>query len=350
MQSVAQLAQRSLLRHAAGTSGVLRSIDVVFRDENFIVVNKPFDVVTQAEGSDDTVERIVERVCGVPKVWFPHQLDYATSGVICLALSAAAAAFAGEHFSGRSARKEYRALVFGHVPSGSILIDAGIAPWDGPVEIVPRGREGQAVDFRQSVGTAANPGKPSQTRVVCLECGYFMGHPASRVALFPLTGRRHQLRVHCLHAGFPIIGDGSYCRLPPKSDAPLIGHALLGHTTLSPSTALPEPHDRADGAAASAAGGAEDAVLDLSGVRMMLHAHSLTFEVSAGEKRAKKKQRLLDRISTQSGNWVVPDPFAGVLCDTRPARAAEASFVQGMERGCSIVPTATSDGSKGASE
>jgi 23S rRNA-/tRNA-specific pseudouridylate synthase len=46
-----------------------RSIDVLFRDENFIVVNKPFDVVTQAEGSDDTVEGIVQRVCCVPKVF-----------------------------------------------------------------------------------------------------------------------------------------------------------------------------------------------------------------------------------------------------------------------------------------
>jgi 23S rRNA-/tRNA-specific pseudouridylate synthase len=154
MQTVAQLAQRGLLRSASCAGAASRGIDVLFKDANFIVVNKPFDVVTQAEGSDDTVERIVERVCGVPKVWFPHQLDYATSGVICLALSAAAAAFAGEHFSGRSARKEYRALVYGHVPSGTIFVDAAIAPWSGPVEIVPRGREGQAIDFRQSVGAS----------------------------------------------------------------------------------------------------------------------------------------------------------------------------------------------------
>jgi 23S rRNA-/tRNA-specific pseudouridylate synthase len=107
MQPFAHLAQRNLLRSTTCASGGLRTIDVLFRDENFVVVNKPFDVVTQAEGCDDTVERIVERVCGVPKVWFPHQLDYATSGAICLALSSSAAAFAGEHFSGRSARKEY---------------------------------------------------------------------------------------------------------------------------------------------------------------------------------------------------------------------------------------------------
>jgi len=333
MQSAAQLAQRNLLRSAACASAVLRSIDVVFRDANFIVVNKPFDVVTQADGSDDTVERIVERVCSVPKVWFPHQLDYATSGVICLALSSAAAAFAGEHFSGRSARKEYRALVFGHVPSGTIFVDAGIAPWDGPVEIVPRGREGQAVDFRQSVGTASNPGKPSQTRVVCLECGYFMGHPASRVALFPLTGRRHQLRVHCLHAGFPIIGDGSYCRLPRNltySDARSIGDAAP-----SSATSHSVPNERA---AAAAAGDGEDAAFDLSSVRMMLHAHSLTFEISSGEKRAKKKQRVLDAISTQSGTWMAPDPFAGVLWDSKPPGAAEATFVQRMGAGCRIIP------------
>jgi hypothetical protein len=58
MQTIAMLAQRGLLRSAACAAAPPRSIDVLFRDENFIVVNKPFDVVTQAEGSDDTVEGI----------------------------------------------------------------------------------------------------------------------------------------------------------------------------------------------------------------------------------------------------------------------------------------------------
>jgi tRNA pseudouridine32 synthase/23S rRNA pseudouridine746 synthase len=327
MQSVALLAQRNLLRSAAA-SAVTRSIDVLFRDENFIVVDKPFDVVTQAEGSEDTVERIVERVCGVPKVWFPHQLDYATSGVICLALSSAAAAYAGEHFSGRSASKEYRALVYGHVPTGTVLIDAEIAPWDGQVEIVPRGREGQIVDFRQSVGTAANPGKPSQTRVICLECGYFLGHAASRVALFPLTGRRHQLRVHCLHAGFPIIGDGSYSRLPPKTPA------QCSDPSSPPTAALREP---------SGAGNGDVTAVDLSSVRMMLHAHRLTFAASSSVKCSKKRQRVLDSMSTQSGNWVAPDPFEGVLLDCRPPAAVAASFAQSMRAGCTFVPDETCD-------
>lgn len=321
MQPLAQLAQRNLLRSTTSASGVLRTIDVLFRDENFVVVNKPFDVVTQAEGSDDTVERIIERVCSVPKVWFPHQLDYATSGVICLALSSSAAAFAGEHFSGRSARKEYRALVFGHVPSGIISINAEIAPWNGPVEIVPRGREGQDVDFRQSVGTASNPGKPSQTRVVCLECGYFLGHAASRVALFPMTGRRHQLRVHCLHAGFPIIGDGSYARQPPRA---------------ANDNASPASTSHSDGTATSADGGTIAAV-DLSSVRMMLHAHSLAFTVSSNEKRSKKRQRVMDSISTHSVHWTAPDPFEGVLLDSRPPEAASAAFVEKMGAGCEFA-------------
>ena len=327
MQSVAQLVQRNLLRSVSRASEVLRGIDVVFRDDNFIVVNKPFDLVTQAEGCDDTVERVVERVCAVPKVWFPHQLDYATSGVICLALSAAAAAFAGEHFSGRSARKEYRALVFGHVPVGTILIDAEIAPWDGPVEIVPRGREGQAVDFRQSVGTASNPGKPSQTRVVCLECGYFLGHAASRVALFPLTGRRHQLRVHCLHAGFPIIGDGSYSRLPPVE---------IGDSNSPGGSLLPVPSRET--ATADGLASANAPLIDLSNVRMMLHAHSLAFTVASSEKRSKKRQRVLESITTQSATWTTLDPFEDVLLHSTPPAAVQAQFVQKMGKGCSVVP------------
>jgi 23S rRNA-/tRNA-specific pseudouridylate synthase len=335
MQSVAQLAQRNLLRSATGASA-LRTIDVLFRDDNFVVVNKPFDVVTQAEGCEDTVERIVERVCGVPKVWFPHQLDYATSGVICLALSSAAAAFAGEHFSGRLAKKEYRALVFGHVPLGTILINAEIAAWDGPVEIVPRGREGQAVDFRQSVGTAANPGKPSQTRVICLECGYFLGHAASRVALFPTTGRRHQLRVHCLHAGFPIIGDGSYSRIPPNTCANISAPANSSPSLLSAAA-------ESDGVASDVArdSNGQVAPVDLSAVRMMLHAHSLAFAAPSAEKSTKKRQRLLESMSTHSGSWTAPDPFERLLLGSAPPAAAAASFVQKMGAGCEILHDST---------
>jgi 23S rRNA-/tRNA-specific pseudouridylate synthase len=227
----------------------------------------------------------------------------------------------------------YRALVFGHVPSGIISINAEIAPWNGPVEIVPRGREGQDVDFRQSVGTASNPGKPSQTRVACLECGYFLGHAASRVALFPMTGRRHQLRVHCLHAGFPIIGDGSYARLPPsaaeqRSDA-------TPHSAMSASPASQSP-SHSDGAATSADRG-QAAAVDLSSVRMMLHAHSLSFTTPSNEKRSKKRQRLLDSMPMQSVHWTAPDPFEGVLLDSRPPEPASELFVQRMGAGCEFA-------------
>jgi 23S rRNA-/tRNA-specific pseudouridylate synthase len=224
----------------------------------------------------------------------------------------------------------YRALVFGHVPSGIISINAEIAPWNGPVEIVPRGREGQDVDFRQSVGTASNPGKPSQTRVACLECGYFLGHAASRVALFPMTGRRHQLRVHCLHAGFPIIGDGSYARLPPSAAA------QRSDATAHSASPASRSSSHSNGAATVADRG-HVAEVDLSSVRMMLHAHSLSFTAPSNEKRSKKRQRLLDSMSTQDVHWTAPDPFEGVLLDSTPPEAASASFVQRMGAGCEFA-------------
>lgn len=152
-----------------------------------------------------------------------------------------------------------------------------------------------------------------------------MGHPASRVALFPLTGRRHQLRVHCLHAGFPIIGDGSYCRMPPPADA----HACAADALQVPVVPVVD----ADGASA----------VDLSDVRMMLHAHALTFEVPAAEKRAKKKQRLLDSITIQSAAWVAPDPFESVLWQSSMPTAAPASFLEKMGAGCKIIAAATQE-------
>lgn len=56
-----------------------------------------------------------------------------------------------------------------------------------------------------------NP-RTSVTRLLVLERGVFDGYPATKVILKPITGRRHQLRVHCAHLGHTIVGDFTYSR------------------------------------------------------------------------------------------------------------------------------------------
>lgn len=59
-------------------------------------------------------------------------------------------------------------------------------------------------DFRMEIGTASNPGRCSCTHAQVLMHGTYQGKPVTKVLLHPITGRRHQLRVHMKHAGFPI--------------------------------------------------------------------------------------------------------------------------------------------------
>lgn len=130
-----------------------------------------------------------------------HQLDYATSGVLCVALSKRAAKMAAACFAGRTARKCYLALVHGHVQWVQAVCERAI----GLDESDERG-------FRMAVDGA--PGKhcgPARTECALVGRGYLDdGRPASKLLLRPLTGRRHQLRVHCLHLGHGIVGDVAY--------------------------------------------------------------------------------------------------------------------------------------------
>jgi tRNA pseudouridine32 synthase/23S rRNA pseudouridine746 synthase len=56
----------------------------------------------------------------------------------------------------------------------------------------------------------APPGRPAQTLLRVLARGTFQGRAATRLSLTPLSGRRHQLRLHCAAIGHPIVGDATY--------------------------------------------------------------------------------------------------------------------------------------------
>ena len=114
-------------------------------------------------------------------------LDFATSGVLIAAKSHLAAADVSRCFRDRLARTVYCALVFGH-PSWEAT------QWDD--RIMENGRR-----FKQRI---SGGGKAAQTDVVVgargvLRVGQHAGREASLLWLFPHTGRRHQLRLHCSH-------------------------------------------------------------------------------------------------------------------------------------------------------
>lgn len=127
-----------------------------------------------------------------------HNLDFATSGVIVAAKSREAANDVSRCFRDRLARKLYCALVFGH-PTWET------ATWDA--RIMPSQRR-----FKQRI---SGGGKRAETRATVgargtLRMGEHAGRDATLLWLEPRTGRRHQLRLHCSHAGHGIVGDLTY--------------------------------------------------------------------------------------------------------------------------------------------
>ncbi|UZK67625.1 RluA family pseudouridine synthase [Sphingomonas sp. M1-B02] len=169
---------------------------VIHQDAQAIVINKPPGLATQ--GGTGTMEHVDGMLDALqfecenrPKL--VHRLDKDTSGALLLARTSRAAAYFSKHFSGRTAKKVYWALVVG-VPE----IEDGII--DLPLAKQP-GTGGEKMHVDQKEGQAAR----TRYRVI--------DHAASRTAwveLQPFTGRTHQLRVHMAAIGHPIVGDGKY--------------------------------------------------------------------------------------------------------------------------------------------
>ena len=170
-------------------------LDIVHEDDRLILCNKPSGLLTVA-GKDPSLSdcleaRVQARFPSRPATKVVHRLDKDTSGLILLAFDKAALAHLGQQFEKRTIAKYYVARVWGDVIDDSGLIDLPLATdWENK----PR----QRVDFER--------GRSAQTRweVLRREGG------VTRVKLVPLTGRTHQLRVHMLAIGHPIVGDSFY--------------------------------------------------------------------------------------------------------------------------------------------
>eukprot|EP00741_Cyanophora_paradoxa_P009161 tig00001471_g8872.t1 len=173
---------------------------IVLLDDDYLVTNKPADVRIDGEYPDmyTLIKRQLPDV-DIKQVRLCHQLDYATSGILLFGRSRKAAGEAQQAFERRRTKKKYLAVLRGHVEEDTMVINAPIA--DNPND---------KDQFRMIVGTAEVPGKSAETALTVLERGTFRGAPATRVLLEPHTGRRHQLRVHMLHIGHPIVGDATY--------------------------------------------------------------------------------------------------------------------------------------------
>lgn len=192
-------------------------LDIVFKDQDIIVLNKPGGLLSVPGRKPEHADSLELRVQNIyPQARIVHRLDEPTSGIIIMAMNASAHRNLGLQFERRKTRKIYIAKVWGHVCDDEGMVDL-------PLRCDWPNRPLQMVDHEQ--------GRSAQTQWEVIERGNIeladgKQYPVTRIALYPYTGRSHQLRVHMMELGHPILGDEFYAHdLALKSSPRLLLHA-----------------------------------------------------------------------------------------------------------------------------
>lgn len=193
-----------------------RPVEILYRDEHLLLVDKP-DLLLSIPGRNPlNSDCVISRIReDFPNASIVHRLDLDTSGIMVIPLNRPTHSHISRQFQERKVSKSYHAMVYGLIEQDNGEINLPIAPdWEN--------RPRQVISEER--------GKQALTRYEVLE--RFAGENCTRLLLKPVTGRSHQLRIHLAEIGHPILGCDMYA------------------------------HEEALGMAS----------------RLMLHAHTLTFE------------------------------------------------------------------------
>ena len=194
------------MNHAAPVNPV----HIVYQDEHLIVANKPPGLLSVPGKGPENQHCLYNQILKLnPNARIAHRLDQGTSGMVIFPLSYLALRNLTQSFEDKKIQKTYLAVVNGIVEQDQGEIDLPlICDWPN--------RPLQKVCYEQ--------GKKALTRYQVLQRDQELQQ--TRVQLFPITGRTHQLRVHMLSMGHTILGDGLYASPEIKSKAPrLLLHA-----------------------------------------------------------------------------------------------------------------------------
>lgn len=183
-------------------------VRVIHHDHEVVVVDKPAGLLSVPGKGEHLADCMIARVQKIfPDALLVHRLDLDTSGVMVFALTRHAQRFLSMEFEKRMTKKVYLARLWGH-----------LMPKEGRVDLP------LAVDWPNRPRQHVDPvnGRPAVTdwRVVRHD-----PDGTTRVRLYPLTGRSHQLRVHMLSLGHPILGDPLYATGQARAFPRLMLHA-----------------------------------------------------------------------------------------------------------------------------
>ncbi|EAX48623.1 pseudouridine synthase, RluA family [Thermosinus carboxydivorans Nor1] len=190
------------------------SLDILYEDEDIIVINKPRGMVVHpaAGNYEGTLVNALLRHCdrlsginGVSRPGIVHRLDKDTSGVMMVAKTDRAHLDLARQIKERTAGRKYVAIVHGNIKENQGIINA-------PIGRHPTDRKKMAVVFTNS--------KEAITTFQVLE--RFGDYTLVECRLF--TGRTHQIRVHMAYIGHPVVGDPKYG--PGRQRFAIMGQAL----------------------------------------------------------------------------------------------------------------------------
>ena len=187
-------------------------LPVLFENDDVIVVDKPAGIISHARGrfwqEASVASFIRDKTKGMvgERAGIVHRLDRATSGVMIAAKHERAQSFLQNEFSKKRVFKEYVALIHGTPDKSEAHIIAAL---------------GRNPNLPQQFKVDAT-GKQAETIYKIIATN----GKVTQVQLHPLTGRTHQLRVHMLYIGHPIIGDPLYSQ-ESKDESRMFLHAKI---------------------------------------------------------------------------------------------------------------------------
>lgn len=182
-------------------------LEIIHSDHELLIVDKPAGLLSVPGKGPELADCLMTRILAVyPQALLVHRLDRDTSGVMVFALTPHAQRHLGLQFEKRYTKKTYVARVAGRLEPKKGEVDLPlIVDWPN--------RPKQMVDHEN--------GKAAQTEWHVLKAS----DQESRVRLMPRTGRTHQLRVHMLAIGHPILGDPFYAEGAARDHERLMLHS-----------------------------------------------------------------------------------------------------------------------------
>jgi 23S rRNA pseudouridine1911/1915/1917 synthase len=182
-------------------------LDIVFENDDLLVINKPAGMVVHPAAGHSTGTLVhamlgydpeIEGIGGEGRPGIVHRLDKQTSGLIVLAKNDKALLWLQDQFRLRKVEKTYLALVDGKPPTPSGRVEAAIGrdrSHRKKMAILPEDRGREAISEYKTLEVFSNH---------------------TLLEFHPLTGRTHQIRLHCAFLGCPIAGDEIYGKKKPS--------------------------------------------------------------------------------------------------------------------------------------